>query len=45
MGVQQGDDTRVVQAAFDDVHGDLLPASGTFLHRPSTCSTSASPPR
>jgi hypothetical protein len=23
MGVQQGDDTRVVQAAFDDVHGDL----------------------
>jgi hypothetical protein len=24
MGVQQVDDARVVQAAFDDVHGDLL---------------------
>jgi hypothetical protein len=24
MGVQQGDDARVVQAAFDDVHGKKL---------------------
>src|SRR5512133_3200826 len=30
MDVQQGDDARVVQAPFDDVHGDLTPfAAGT----------------